>query len=84
MKLLQPYTTFAKLIFGEGKNDVAICVADGTYIYIEKRSNYSFQRRSFSVHKGRPLVKPVVLVASDGYIISVLGPYLADGRNSDA
>ena len=25
-----------------------------------------------------------MLVATDGYILTVLGPYLADGKNSDA
>ena len=63
---------------------MTVCVADDTYIYIEKCSNYSFQRRSYSVHKGRPLVKPMMLVASDGYILSVFCPYLADERNTDA
>ena len=56
----------------------------GTYIYIEKSGNYSFQRRSYSVHKRKPLLKPMILVATDGYILTVLGPYLADGKNSDA
>lgn len=77
-------TTFARVLFGDSKSDVAIAVADGTYIYIEKSANYSFQRRSYSVHKGKPLLKPMMLVASDGYILTVLGPYLADGKNSDA
>ncbi|MCG7879800.1 MAG: transposase family protein, partial [Candidatus Thiodiazotropha endolucinida] len=77
-------TAFANVLFGDSKSDVAIAVADGTYIYIEKSGNYSFQRRSYSVHKGQPLLKPMMLVASDGYILTVLGPYLADGKNSDA
>jgi len=50
----------AKALFAEGKN-VAILIADGTYMYIEKSSNYSFQRRPLSMHKGRPLVKPMVV-----------------------
>ena len=77
-------TEFARVLFAESKEDVTIAVADGTYIYIEKSGDYSFQRRSYSVHKGRPLVKPMMLVATDGYILTVLGPYLADGKNSDA
>jgi len=36
----------AKSLFAEGKN-VAIHVADGTCTYIEKNSNYSFQRQIF-------------------------------------
>lgn len=77
-------STFAKVLFADSKSDVAIAVADGTYIYIEKSSNYAFQRRSYSIHKGQPLLKPMMLVATDGYILTVLGPYLADGKNSDA
>lgn len=81
---IQNHTTdLAKGLFSD-KDDVAIIIADGTYIYIEKSSNYTFQRRSFSVHKGRPLVKPMMFVSSTGYILEVYGPYFADGKNNDA
>ena len=84
-KVCEDHTTdFARVLFADSKTDVAIAVADGTYIYIEKSGDYSFQRRSYSVHKVRPLVKPMMLVATDGYILTVLGPYSADGKNSDA
>ncbi|XP_053405404.1 uncharacterized protein LOC128558951 [Mercenaria mercenaria] len=59
-------------------------VLDGTYVYIQKSTNFQFQRRSFSMHKGRPLVKPMVVVTTSGYFVTIIGPYLADGRNSDA
>ena len=62
----------------------AILVIDGTYIYIEKSSKFQFQRRSYSMHKHRPLVKPMVFVSTTGYIVSVIGPYLADTKNNDA
>jgi hypothetical protein len=75
--------TMAKTLFAGGE-DVCILVADGTYMYIEKSSNYKFQRRTFSLHKGRPLVKPMILVSSTGYILEVFGPYFADGKNNDA
>ena len=84
-KVIEDHTTeFARVLFAESQRDVAIAVADGTYVYIEKSGDYSFQRRSYSVHKGRPLLKHMMLVATDGYILTVLGPYLADGKNSDA
>lgn len=57
---------------------------DGTYIYIQKSSKYTFQRKSYSIYKGRPLVKPMMIVTSDGYILDILGPFLADGKNNDA
>lgn len=76
-------TNIAKTLFASNEEN-CILVADGTYVYIEKSSNYNFQRRSFSVHKGRPLVKPMMLVTTTGYIVDVFGPYFADGKNNDA
>ena len=76
-------TTFARTLFTNDDSQ-AVVVLDGTYIYIQKSSNYKFQRRSYSMHKHRPLVKPMVIVASDGYILSVLGPYFSDYHNNDA
>ncbi|KAK3109068.1 hypothetical protein FSP39_022182 [Pinctada imbricata] len=73
----------AEQIFGENGLQVVL-VLDGTYIYIQKSLNFQFQRRSYSVHKGRPLVKPMVIVSTTGYFVSVIGPYLADGKNNDA
>jgi len=43
-----------------------------------------FQRRSFSIHKGRPLVKPMMLISTTSYILEIYGPYFADGKNNDA
>ena len=57
---------------------------DGTYSYIEKSGNYRTLRQSFSVHKGRHLVKPILFVASNGLILDIHGPYFADGKNNDA
>lgn len=44
--------------------------------------NFAFQRKSYSMHKGRPLVKPMIVVTTSGYYLSVLGPYVA--KNNDA
>ncbi|CAC5404606.1 unnamed protein product [Mytilus coruscus] len=73
----------AQSLFGDNTNP-AILVVDGTYIYIQKSGNFQFQRRSFSMHKHRPLVKPMVFVTTSGYIVSVIGPYMGDGKNNDA
>ena len=62
----------------------AIIILDGTYIYVQKSYNNVLQRRTYSVHKGKPLVKPMMIVSSDGYIIATLGPFFADGKNNDA
>ena len=61
-------TTFAKTLF-TNDNSQAVVVLDGTCIY-SKSSNYKFQRRSYIIHKHRNLVKPMVIVASDGYILT--------------
>lgn len=55
---------------------------DGTYVYIEKSSNYSYQKKTYSLHKYRNLVKAFLIVCCDGHIIDVLGPYPA--TTSDA
>ncbi|XP_062619312.1 uncharacterized protein LOC134280876 [Saccostrea cucullata] len=83
-KVIKDHTRpLAASLFGT-TGEEAILVLDGTYIYIDKSSNFHFQRRSYSVHKGRPLLKPMVIVTTSGYFVSVLGPYLSDFKNNDA
>ncbi|KYQ53566.1 hypothetical protein ALC60_00093, partial [Trachymyrmex zeteki] len=52
--------------------------------YIQKSSNFRALRQSYCVHKGRHLIKPVLIVAPDGYILDIQGPYFSDSRNNDA
>lgn len=68
-----------------GSDSEAILVLDGTYmyIYLQKSGNFQFQRRTYSLHKGRPLVKPMVVITTTGYCIAILGPYMADAKNND-
>ncbi|KAK3084039.1 hypothetical protein FSP39_007185 [Pinctada imbricata] len=72
----------AQTLFCDDGKSQAVLVLDGTYIYIQKSGHFRFQRQSFSIHKGRPLVKPMIIVSTDGHFISVLGPYLA--KDNDA
>lgn len=65
-------------------NRVPIVYIDGTYAYIEKSSNFQTLRFSYCVHKGRHLVKPALVVAPDGYILDIHGPYFSDSQNNDA
>ena len=74
----------AQTLFGVEGNPPAIVVIDGTYIFIQKSTQFAFQRRTFSQHKHRSLVKPMVFVSTTGYVVSVLGPYLSDPKNNDA
>jgi hypothetical protein len=65
-------------------NAAAILVLDATYLYVQKSTNNLLQRKLFSLHKNRPLIKPMMIVATNGYIVSAIGPYYADWRNNDA
>jgi len=58
-------TQISKTIFGS-EEDSIITVWDGTYVYIQKSSNYSFQRQTYSMHKNRPLVKMMMIVTTTG------------------
>lgn len=62
----------------------AIAYIDGTYSKIEKSSNYRVLRQSYCIHKGYHLVKPALIVAPDGFILDIQGPYFSDSRNNDA
>ena len=54
------------------------------YIYIQKSEQFEFQRSTYSMHKHRNLVKPMMLISTTGYIVSVIGPYLCNSKNNDA
>ena len=46
-------------------NSDQLCVViDGTYLTIQKSSNSKFQRRTYSVHKHKNLVKPMIITAT--------------------
>ena len=62
----------------------AILILDGTYIYFRKSANDLLQRRLFSIHKGKPLNKPMLITTTTGYIVSCMSPYFADYKNNDA
>ncbi|KYM96864.1 hypothetical protein ALC62_12474 [Cyphomyrmex costatus] len=52
--------------------------------YPSRRATSMAVATSYCVHKGRHLVKPVLIVAPDGYILDIQGPYFSDSRNNDA
>ncbi|CAC5394877.1 unnamed protein product [Mytilus coruscus] len=77
-------TPTAKTLFANDNDDTFIFVIDGIYLYIQKSSIHQFQKMTYSMHKGRPSVKPMLIVGADGYILNVMGPYFADYHNNDA
>ncbi|KAH9642646.1 hypothetical protein HF086_008259 [Spodoptera exigua] len=64
-------------------NENTIIICDGTYIYLNKSSNYMFQKETYSLHKYRNLLKPFLLVTPDGYIVDCFGPYKATTSDAD-
>ncbi|KYN28908.1 hypothetical protein ALC57_01669 [Trachymyrmex cornetzi] len=78
-------TLFALSKRRAGRAIAAARVALMSYIYRKKfELSIRFQRQTYSVHKGRPLVKPMIIVSFTGYIVTIFGPYFADGKNNDA
>lgn len=65
------------------KNYKGQAIFDGTYTYIQKSSNYSYKKKTYSLHKYTNLVKPFMRVCTDGHIIDVLGPYPAPTSAAD-
>jgi len=76
-------TTLSKELFDSNEESV-ILVWDGTYVYIEKSSNYSFGKHTYSQHKNLHLLKMMMCTTTTGYIVETFGPYLANGANNDA
>lgn len=78
-------TEFANYLYNDApETQRMIAYIDGTYAPTEKNSNHRILRQTFSMHKKDHLLKPVMLVAPDGYIIDIEGPYYADARNNDS
>ena len=56
-------TSIASQLMGD-QDEQVIIVIDGTYLYMQKSSNNEFRRRSFSMHKHRHLIKPMITTAT--------------------
>ncbi|KAL1488612.1 hypothetical protein ABEB36_014415 [Hypothenemus hampei] len=78
-------TSFSNELYNPSpENPVAIMIIDGTYAHLEKSSNFQSLRQSFSMHKHDHLIKPALVVAPDGFILDIHGPYYSDSSNNDA
>ncbi|XP_041983230.1 uncharacterized protein LOC121736207 [Aricia agestis] len=69
-------------IFGDDLWTKALIICDGGYIFIQKSSNFFFQRECYSLHKYTNLIKPFMLVCGDGHILDVAGPYAATASDA--
>lgn len=78
-------TPFFDALYNPEPNEPkAILIVDASYSYMEKSSNFMALRQSFFMHKERHLVKPVLVVAPDGFILDIQGPYFSNSKNNDA
>ncbi|CAL8083599.1 unnamed protein product [Orchesella dallaii] len=59
-------------------------ILDGTYIYIQKSQDHQTQCQTFSMHKHRNLVKAMMVVLPDGYIVEAEAMYKSNAKNNDA
>ncbi|XP_035706652.1 uncharacterized protein LOC118435202 [Folsomia candida] len=64
----------------EAPEDTLFPIFDGTYLY----SDFELQKMTWSGQKNRNLVKPMMIVLDDGYVIDAPGPYNSNGANNDA
>lgn len=81
--LKENMTKVSAELFCSDNNENIITIWDGTYIYIQKSSNYEFQRKTYSMHKKRPLIKPMMVVTPNGYILEAFGPYPANLNDAE-
>jgi len=68
----------------EKPNTCLPLIMDGTYFYIEKSGDFGAQSMTYSMHKHRNLLKCMLTVLPDGYILDAHGLYYANGGSNDA
>jgi len=73
-------TIFSTTFFG----DKTTTIWDGTYLYLNKSSNYAKSRSSFSTQKKRSLTKFMSIVLPDGYCLDTVGPFYSNHYHNDA
>jgi hypothetical protein len=56
-------TALATDLFTTSRDQVCILM-DGTYLYIQKSSHNEMQRKTYSIHKHRHLVKPMIITTT--------------------
>ena len=80
--LIRDHTTdMAKKLFNTNNKLFLIC--DGTYARHQKSTNNEYQMKSYSGQKKVPLCKPFTICTTDGLIVDMLGPYLANQNDAE-
>lgn len=80
--LIRKHTSFyAKKLFNLRDDQLAL-IFDGTYLRHEKSKNNEYQRKSYSGQKKVPLCKPFTICTTDGFVVDVPGPFLANENDA--
>lgn len=76
-RAIQNIGPIARAICADGDQDKLVTIWDGSYTYHQKSINIGFQKRSYSVQKGRPLIKHMLCVSPNGYILDCIPEHAA-------
>lgn len=81
--LLEHTTNMARIMYCDNDPNKSVTIWDGTYIYVCNTSNYTHQRKIYSGQKKRHLFKIMKVVAVDGSILDVFGPFAANKNDAE-
>lgn len=81
-QLAQRSTLLSQVLFCNGDIYRPVLVLDGTYVYIQKSSNYEFQKLSYNSHKKPNFLRVMMCTTTDGTIVFALGPYPASTNDA--
>lgn len=81
--LISHTTELARILFCKNNANICVIVCDGTYIYTCSSTNYAHQRKVYSCQKQRHLFKIMKIVAADGTILAVFGPFEATKNDAE-
>jgi hypothetical protein len=77
----QQNTVISNELFNVNPNELVL-IADGTYIFGNKSSDNSLQKKMYSVQKSRHLTKPFVVCTTNGKIVDIYGLFTASTNDS--
>lgn len=81
-ELLACNTDMGRGIFLPNGENKVILICDGTYIYVDRSSNYEFQKKTYTSQKKRNFVKIMMVVTCNGTIVYAFGPYPASQNDA--
>ena len=81
--VLEQHQTLKANTLLTNNNQQVVVVMDGTYLYLQKSANNELQRRTYSTHKHRHLVKPMIITTTVRPFVCLLGQDSARKYNFD-